>query len=515
MPLAYNAKRCMFFVGGDDVKANNGSAGQSTAGGCTKEWWDDEVAANGVATAMAKLMGTDGGLVDDVANAVSTDEGGGYVRITKTDGFGNSEAGMIATVHDHGAEMDDGLLELISVDPSGHYIVVETTISSSSNIVDVSVGGAWVSIAYAADSITAANYTQEVWCNKDFALSASLNAGVWGDGNKLKDTWLNVRGFNRYPYDMHKGGEFYQSAADAKLNGVETTAAVHVDFQDNDIAGLVLNGNENIILENIYCLDVTITGTRASVHFLNMPENIIFNHCFCRGGVYAFQGEANGLYFLDCLGDVSTHAASGFAFIFNPGSVVFYDNCAVKLGPGGAGFSSLGSPLFTNNCFVSGGRVAAGTLLGGKAFHTNAVFYNQNDAAFETTSPANNGLVVARNSIMMLATQADIAYRVHANGGSTFDDYNCIYSLAGALTAIGDNAYSGGQAAEPGENTLQVDPQLTDAAGGNFTPKNKNVLLGGSLDPGEVKGHMGCIGQEWNFGDRSRAGNVGRLGIFR
>ena len=154
-------------------------------------------------------------------------------------------------------------------------------------------------------------------------------------------------------------------------------------------------------------------------------------------------------------------------------------------------------------------------LFGGKQYNARNTFYNQTEAAFAVASIATNVAAVARNNVVMLATQAGLAYKVFSPGGSTFDDYNCVYSLLGGLTEIGVNLGTDGQAAEPGRNTLEVDPQLADAAGGDFTPSNKNVLLGGSLDPGEAKGHMGCIGQEWYFDGRSRAGNVGRLGIFR
>ncbi|MCK4960156.1 MAG: hypothetical protein KAT00_12170 [Planctomycetes bacterium] len=66
-------------------------------------------------------------------------------------------------------------------------------------------------------------------------------------------------------------------------------------------------------------------------------------------------------------------------------------------------------------------------------------------------------------------------YKVYAGGGSVFEDRNCIYSLLGALTAIGENDYPDAQDAEKGPSTIEEDPQFADASGGDFTPENKNL----------------------------------------
>ena len=55
MSHAFETDKCMFFVGGDKAKSSS-PTGQSLAGGCTKEWWDAEVASTDAETAMGKLM---------------------------------------------------------------------------------------------------------------------------------------------------------------------------------------------------------------------------------------------------------------------------------------------------------------------------------------------------------------------------------------------------------------------------------------------------------------------------
>ncbi|MBW8017996.1 MAG: hypothetical protein FVQ82_17640, partial [Planctomycetes bacterium] len=295
MSLATDTDKCMFFVGGDDVKANNDGAGLNYVGGCTKAWWDAAVAADDAETAMGKLMGTNGEPIHSVAvthTGVSGGEFNGKTKLTgSTSALINAEAGMLLyhpnTQYPFGG--GPGMYKILWSQGFQEVIIdLNWQSAYASNNGDVvNVGGAWDDIELLlAAYVDANNFTQEVWVNKDFTKSTSISTASWGNGHISKNTWMKVRGFNRTPWDMHPGGAYYQSAFGKLISGLSSTAAVDFDFQQYDCHGLLVDGSYNLVFECFNWGNVFYDNTadKAGVYRQNNPENIIFNHCSATGG---------------------------------------------------------------------------------------------------------------------------------------------------------------------------------------------------------------------------------------
>jgi len=527
MSLACETDKCMFFVGGADVKANNNSAGVTYAGGCTKTWWDAEVAASDAETAMSKLMDTDGSAKFTTTTTVHTDHGDNTIRITSGDTgvYSDIEAGMLVYHYDESVNLaeGEGIYKILEVDNSFNYIVIDTAADGVLGVIGdsdgntIAIGGAFDDLdALLTSYIDGEDYSQEIWVNKDFTKTAVLTTVSWGDGNILKNTWLKIRGFNRTPWDMHPGGAYYQSALDKLISGLSSTAAVDFDFDQTDCHGLLVDGSVNYVFE---CMNwgnslYDNAADKAGVYRQNNPENIIFNHCSATGGRSGFLGHGKGVIFYDCYADVTgyTPATSGYGFRSSSGTDVFtvYDNCIAKGASSDEVFYCYDTCDIFINCLAVNGDRGISAPRGGKQYIRNCTLYNQSVCSIRGGSLVTNGLIVVKGNINLPTDQSDLAYELHTSGGSIREDYNNNYSLAGALSALGNNPYSGGQITEEGQNSLQVDPLLD----GGYRSRNKNVLLGGT-EIGGQKATIGAISQEHQFVGRSGNSNPGRLGIIR
>lgn len=590
MSRAYSIAKCMFFVGGNAAKASNDAAGISLAGGCTKDWWDTEVAATDAETAMGKLMGADGSAIYSIATAtvlqidfttieisnITTDgiEAGmlvyidmpvtadvyrietadvGKVTVLGSINYTNlsitATAGNANMVMSSGNPVEGEIIEFTSSLPGGfssntpYYIVyvagttiqlsatkggaaITPTTSPVSNArhyltltnMPVHVGGACGSLDTVADLIDADNYSQEIWVNKDYSLSAELDTTNWGEGNKAKNTWMKIAGFNRTPYDMHKGGVYYQDCWNKYVNGVNDTAAFKLDWDGNNVHGLAIDGLENVIFDNMYTLGVSnVSGDGKQVMpFRNSPSNIFFNNCVSAGRVPfgSLDGIGSNIQFIDCysIPRLST-GNGGNGFTLFTGSTGNFVDCLVNNATAGINYATNGADSVLVSCIgVNGYRGLQARTNGNNHLVVNCTFYNISLSGIQS---GGGSTIVALNTIHLLTDATGVVYDVHTGGASYYDDYNCGWSLAGELTNYGEDYGSGVEQPLPGFNSLEVDPQLIDAAGGNFTPQNKTVLLGGMIGPGGARGHIGGVGQEWQFVARSRAGNAGRLGIYK
>ena len=121
MSLAMDTGRNMFFVGGNDYKSNNPTGNQDShgMGGCTKAWWDAEVANTDAETAMGKLMGADGEAIYNLPtlDIVYQSSAGGKIQIQNNlmGGFEGVEAGMLMYFMDPSSAVGSGIYEVIEL----------------------------------------------------------------------------------------------------------------------------------------------------------------------------------------------------------------------------------------------------------------------------------------------------------------------------------------------------------------------------------------------------------------
>ncbi|HUS72882.1 MAG TPA: hypothetical protein VMY06_07420, partial [Sedimentisphaerales bacterium] len=158
MPIIFDSKDAVFFVGGRGTKEGDTVAG----GGCTKDFWGDlknpsktlaEVMdANG--KPLSSILASLGNTACDVVN-----NGSGKVRITKAGQgyFMGCCAGLIARI-DFAAVYTDGRYEVIAVDgANGDWVDIDETYSADTTC-GTQVGGAFPSLQIASDN-TDANST--------------------------------------------------------------------------------------------------------------------------------------------------------------------------------------------------------------------------------------------------------------------------------------------------------------------------------------------------------------------
>jgi hypothetical protein len=94
----------------------------------------------------------------------------------------------------------------------------------------------------------------------------------------------------------------------------------------------------------------------------------------------------------------------------------------------------------------------------------------------------------------------------NGNGSLTYSGYSCAYCVND--NSVLDNPYSG-------ENGLNVNPQFASAAGNDFRPTNPLVLRAGCPDFADNPAQIGAILQKYQFTNRSKAANPGRISIFK
>ena len=359
MSKADLTKACMFFVGGNDVKSNNDSAGMDKAGGCIADWWQGANGVNGkkpgdvgydlaAQTAMGKLMNTDG-------SAKYTDSGATYsqsplsgTRVNAAapgiNQFTGAEVGMIAYCTYLGAGFSGpmsgtGLYEIIAVDPSGDWFDINDTYSSGSAVgALVNVGGAWDSFDNVGQEISASLYTQEIHINKDLTGAnkpiANFDFRDYGNGgNKEQNSWLHFIGFNRVPLDITDPlGTYYESIqeVDAVIKAAGTPHTdkwVHWEFSaavpDTDF--LLFYSCENIIFEGFYCSDLTTDGAWKGS---SSTYNIIVKHCVGYGvkAPINFWSGVNGILLLDCYFNSTTVNTLNFS---SGATGIYVVNCII------------------------------------------------------------------------------------------------------------------------------------------------------------------------------------------
>ena len=501
---------CMYFVGGDDYKANS-PQGISVAGGCTKDWWDSQANIDTVAgkqTAMGKLMGSDGEPLCDCSTTESRVlvlDGKSRVMVTDVVGtaFANAEVGMLAYHEDIVAMLDGGpgvfrIMQVSGPAPAGYtYIVLETVWLfegwqsglDGSNIV---VGGAWSDIKTLAENFVDASVdSQEIWVNKDLAPTVFWDLSSWS-GETLNNTWMYVRAFNRVPYDLtDPDSQYFQSSADAYKNGPNAESYVDVD-----VSGL---GSVGLFDENYL-------------------ENILFS-----GFYFNNAGAGVGLHY-----STPTGAFSGFTFIHNyfdiagywhcnySEGIFFFDNVLINAARNTSEYimNAAGLNLWLNNFFGNIDRICSpltgvqllliGNVIGSitaekvlTVFASDEIFsvgntYLEDSSYLGTIRENNGGRAISVNDIMTKKSKTYPAFSIGSNGGSILAINPCAFAddgnpLDNVMYIEGD--VNANEKVSEIFNLLEADP-LFDA---NLEPLEELVRIGGSLDMQGDPQSMGAI----------------------
>ncbi|MCF7956139.1 MAG: hypothetical protein K9M75_10080 [Phycisphaerae bacterium] len=534
MSQATENERCMFFVGGDDYKSNSPS-GQSQAGGCTKAWWDSQPNIDTVAgkqTAMGKLMGSDGESIATVSTTVHSlyDIGGtNYVKVTDNVGtaFNDVEVGMLAYHPDSAAMLVGGapgvfkIREVNAGGPGESYIVLDTTwwyegYPAALDGNTVVVGGAWNSLdTFIENYVDSADYSQEVWVNKDLAPTTQWDWSDWS-GDVYNNTWLKVIGFHRVPGDITEpGGTYFQTTRSMKEDGVHADKLVDIDM--SGLSGVLIDGNGafNITMRGFHFNNAPVTNgmfelSAGSWGNIDLQHNafevsVRMDAAKCRNLLLSDSFITPSAVYSDIL--INTDATSVVTFLNN---YIKHDNSSVGIN------IAVGAVYFGIGNITDFEGAATGILsnTGSLAVSLNNTYTGFDAASAQGQFRVNNsGSLVSINDIILNKIASAYAFEVAKFGGSFITKNLCAYSEAGQLNEIIElhpDEATGNIRKHDIDNLLEVDPLL----GSGYQSRNKKVLLGGT-EVGGQKTTIGAISQEHQFVGRSTKSNPGRLGIIR
>ena len=331
-----------------------------------------------------------------------------------------------------------------------------------------------------------------------------------GCGDVENNIKLRINGFHTTPGDMDEGGAYYQSAYEAYLNGIDSDCIVDIDGDGGAFSVMEIDAKENIEFNNLYFHNTdTLIGNHC-VYIKNQSDGVVIDHCFFDDAYRAIAGTSNdyaptdGALVSNCyVGPTWTKAGTCLR-------VTGVLNFIVRNVSNQCGLQVEGSGGLLGNLVVGGGNVLTGN--GSVYIEHNTVYNNTLSAVFVHNADAT---VIVRNNILV-PDKDSYAINIYSAGGSVRNDYNCIWGADGnQLATPFGTIKSGGAPPTLGPNSIEAEPDFVDAAGGDFRPRNPQVLRGGEPDVAGNQTQMGAKMQRYEFAQRGRMANFARLGIIR
>ncbi len=449
----FEEEATVFFVGG----RGNGSGSIPNAGGCTKAWWDTQVAAIGIAATMAKLMTSTGG-------PIITQDGASYTIADDhiSGAFTGAEAGMIVYVIETPApdtDVDTGRYKITAVDPSGNWIACDGINGTGDASVDVEVGGAFHKFDKAVDETSAAFFS--VWIHTNLAETLAATVTITTGGNNARNTFKRILGFNTVPGDMDRGGVYYESpfemlAADA----IDVNKTVRLDADGGAYETISITG-DNIIIENLYLYNNA--SPKLCIIFVGIPMNIVFRNCRFSNSTQVYDTNVNNVLIDSCFSMDITSTP----FVIRGYSNRILNCVSAEIVAAGKFLNIVGGADSAQlvGCIVIGGVIGVRNA-GFDCLVRGNTFYNQTDYGVLV---ANGELAHVHDNIFMLfpgATGLGVS-----GAGAVINDYNCFIESDGTPLAVGVHT-SGFEAPVIGAHSIENDPLFVDAANSNFSLKS-------------------------------------------
>jgi len=479
--------------------------GSNPAGGCTLQY----VLDNGGFANFDKslIMDGAGGPIAETSSAPYNNTTGVITESIEGEPD-DAEVGMIVYAEDDGGGFDNpGRYEITAI--GAGTITIESGLHSGDTHANIYVGGSFDTLPNALDNITADDAGGKHDCYLFTNLNEEIHAQptVSGGGNLAYNTKLFITGFNTTLLDMRPGGTYYQSAYDAYKNGIDSDCHVKLDLDGawnfNYSSDCIITQNLRISVSANYPINLT-----AGV------EGLIFNNCIIDDGAYLVL--ANGSVEMLCFVNCYLFDTSNFAIRFATSGVSFYAiGCVIDMGAtAGAIFSmvSTDTKLTVTGCILKGGnRVWAGS---GEVCEWNNTIIAHDSATLDIYRMNNAAaLQVGFNDIIVLPQAVEVVSIGSSGGCVLWKDFFCLYGSDDAeyTGTYGVNDKSGGYVSIRDFNTIDIDPDFDSS----YRPKNPQVLRGGPAMLSDGRSQLGAIKQKYQFPQKGRAVNHGRLGILR
>jgi len=281
--------------------------------------------------------------------------------------------------------------------------------------------------------------------------------------------------------DMDVGGDYYQSAYDAEINGVDLDCCA--DFDGGGSLGeniLKFMFVENMKFDNCY-FHGTNKGTDKNCVYITSSNDIHFNNCKTNTGFRNYSGDCERYVLTGCWTGTDIAVQP---IIVTSSSPVLIKDCVINGIATRHTIGAIANGVIINNLFLNGRRVVYPGAAGQIKFINNTC-YNQDEVCLRLSVV--KGL--AYNNIFYLAASSNHVVSILAAGGAYEGDYNCWY----VATTFGITYDADGETPIPGNNTINEDPQFADEANKDFTPRNPNVIYGGKPDYAGNPTQMGAI----------------------
>jgi hypothetical protein len=474
MANIFNTEASVFFVGGRGTKADC----DAKAGGCTKDWWDANVAAVGEASALAKIVGANGApIVATTATSITNIDDGVTPALVYPSSMTGIEVGMVVFLEDLDTEaplyprIATGRYKILSVEST--YFTVpnlgSSEISGASGF-RCNIGGAVTSITDlivgdGLDEVDATRYDVDIYTNKNETLASGVEFSA--GGSVSNNSTLRVIGYNTTPGDMDYGGAYYQSAVDALQNGVTAGKSISWDFDNQAINGVAISVSK-IVFKNIYFHNVSQASAWSLIAFASNPYGVGFINCKFDDGYRLCGTTAYFLRMDDCY--IGDSFASNYPVDATWNSATIVDT-VIKLKAASNGVRiSYGE---FRRCLIAGGYYGYAALTTPAVF-TNCIFYAQTVACVLLAS-ANYAMLMGENNVFMPAEAGDyVAYAASAAGsvdcsmlknsvvwtaaGVAMTNHLSLNSVTGQLTDVVNVDAAGNY----------LDPLFADAANGDF-----------------------------------------------
>jgi hypothetical protein len=334
-----------------------------------------------------------------------------------------------------------------------------------------------------------------------------------GSGDVANNIKIKISGFNTTPSDMDASEAYYQSAYEAYLNGIDSDCIVDIDADGGAFSVMEIDAKENIEFRNFYFHNTdTLTGNHC-VYVKNQSDGLGFDRCFFDDAYSGIRGLDNinapvdGLLVKNCYGGPNLEKG---VLAKVTGVLNFIIGCVLDVSAGQPGIIVEGSGGIIGNLVINAGNGVTGN--GSVCIEHNTVYNSTLSAVFVHNADAT---VIVRNNILVPDEDA-YAINIYSAGGSVRNDYNCLWGSDGnQLTTPFGTIKSGGAPPTLGPNSIEAEPNFVNAAGGDFRPRNPQVLRGGEPDVAGTVTQMGAKIQRYEFAQRGRMVNFARLGIIR